>query len=596
MIYVGTINFGALNKIEENLPSSIETFIEGQSTLTKKGCLTICCGKISQEQDLDTVLENNHSLLIGQVFDKENSSSLESDQFHALGYLEKNFILEKLWGKYVCLQSDNYHDEFEVILDSTGQLPFFYRRFSDGSLLFSSNIEFIYRSLFEKPSFNWNYLCSYLIYSDSSSIETPFENIYELPPACKLNITKNSLKTFPFWDPVHSSLQPSQKNAVEILNSTLKPLIKPYKNICISLSGGLDSSSLTYCLKSLAENNQNLIAFNYFHSQIKSSNELFHARKVCQDTQIELVEIDASDSLPFDPPKREILLKANKPFPGLTSLRWVEVIENHVSSLKGSSIFMSGHGSDHIFMRPPSKKAAADYFIEKGLKGFKNELKEVTHFYRDSFSFLLKENIKDITSFYFGKDREKRSLQTVSKNLPPWINPLVFHNISFDHMHPIYHYLPKEILPGKYDQIDALYEGLASIHIEVLNQANPTCYPFLCQPVVEFALSFPTYNLFKEGYDRYPLRSAIDEAFKAEVAWRQDKSQTTGLFQLGVKRNISDILDLCLEGEFVKQGFIHKERLYEEIKLISNGSTQHMWPFTHLVSAEIFLKSWGHLS
>ena len=55
---------------------------------------------------------------------------------------------------------------------------------------------------------------------------------------------------------------------------------------------------------------QTLNALNYFHSQVKSSNELVHARKVCEETGIELIEIDASNSLPFDPSTTKQPLKA----------------------------------------------------------------------------------------------------------------------------------------------------------------------------------------------------------------------------------------------------------------------------------------------
>ena len=93
------------------------------------------------------------------------------------------------------------------------------------------------------------------------------------------------------------------------------------------------------------------------------------------------------------------------------------------------------------------------------------------------------------------------------------------------------------------------------------NQIDPTYYPFLYEPVVEFALSFPTYELFDKGYDRYPLRKAVSEIFKTDTVWRRDKSQTTGLFQLGIKQNLDHVLDICLKGHFVKQGLIDKEGL-----------------------------------
>ena len=189
----------------------------------------------------------------------------------------------------------------------------------------------------------------------------------------------------------------------------------------------------------------------------------------------------------------------------------------------------------------------------------------------------------------------KRQPKNTQDEIPGWIKQALHQQTSSDFVHPIYETLSKKILPGKYDQVDALYEGFASIHVEI-NPIVPTCYPYLYEPVIDFALSFPTYDLFKKGYDRYPLRKAVSGRFKTNTVWRSDKSETTGIIQLGVKKNLEHVLELCLEGQFVKQGFIDKEELHQTILLISNGGIEHLWPFIHLASAEIFLNTWKEKS
>lgn len=74
--------------------------------------------------------------------------------------------------------------------------------------------------------------------------------------------------------------------------------------------------------------------------------------------------------------------------------------------------------------------------------------------------------------------------------------------------------------------------------------------------------------------------------------WRRDKSETTGIFQLGIKKNLEHVLTICLEGQFVKKGFIDREGLHKTIMLISSGDIKHLWPLTHLASLEIFLELW----
>lgn len=591
MIYAGFLNFSSLPAQEEILTEAVGFFTQTPPVVLSKNSLVLCYGKLSNIQDKDDLWENNSSILMGRVFDKEHSCALGKETFKGQSLLNTTAFLNKVWGKYVYINVDQ--KEFEIVLDSTGQLPFFYYPFPDGAILFSSDIEVIFKVLNQKPEYNWEYLCSYLIHSNSSAIQTPFENVFELPPACSLKITKNERKTVPFWNPLHSykNQELQAKDAVSILQNTLRPWIEPYKNICVSLSGGLDSSALVYCLKDIVAKSQSLTALNYFHSQVKSSNELIHAQKVCQETGIELIEVDASNSLPFDPSFDIQPLKPNKPFPGLVSLRWVETMFEHLPTHE-SSTFISGHGSDHIFMRPPSKKSTADYLLEKGFKGYKGQLTSVAQFYRNPLYSILRENAASLCAHVLSRPNKKRNLKKPIDETPPWIKQEALQKASQDFVHPIYAQLPKQILPGKYDQIDAVYEGLASIHVEMMNQADPTYYPFLCEPVVDFALSFPTYELFDKGYDRYPLRKSVNETFKTDTVWRRDKSQTTGLFQLGIKRNLEYVLDLCLEGHFAKKGMIDKEGLQNTITLIGNGDIKYMWPFMHLASIEIFLRYW----
>jgi len=593
MIYAGIMHFRDKFDVASYLMPVLERYTQSPPLCIKKESFTLCCGKISDLQDKDEIWENNSACLIGRVFNKKTEFSLQQQDFKKLLKHGAETLFKDVWGKSIFLQTQREEKAFTVIIDPTGQLPFFYYIFPEGDILFSSNVDIIFKILKKQPDFNWTYLCSYFVYGNSSAIQTPFKDIYELPPGCSLHITPQDQVTKTFWNPLcsYDPSKPRKKDAVDVLQATLKPWVEPYQAICVSLSGGLDSSSLVYCLKDLVRSDQTLLAVNYFHSTIKSSNELVHARQVCKETGIDLMEIDISKRLPFDLIDDDyLLLKPNKPFPGLVSLKWIQYIMNHVPS-DTSSTFLSGHGSDHIFMRPPSKNCVSDYIIEKGVHGVKQPLNDITTFYRDALFSLLKDNAKSLSSYHLGMRRDKRHPKNTQDKRTPWEKHATRDQSSTSFVHPIYAALPRRVLPGKYAQIDAFYEGIASIHME-LNPLIPTGYPYLYEPVVDFALSHPTYDLFKEGHDRYPLRKAVSDRFKTDTVWRRDKSQTTGVLQLGIKKNLDSILALCGEGQFVKNGFVDKEKLQETIKLISNGDTNYMWPFTHLVSAELFLQQW----
>jgi len=600
MIYVGLISFNNSCHQDYKLQSALELYTHAISTVITKDALTLCYGKLANNKnDMDQVWENANSVLMGRVFVKNSNESFTENDFKNAASFDAQNLFEKIWGKYIYISGNKAQSYYEISIDTTGALNFYYHILPNKDILFASDIEIIFKVLNQTPEYNWEYICSYLLYGSSCSTATPFADIYELSPGCCLKITQNKTITEPIFYPLapyNNAGAYKDRDVVDIMQDTLKSLIEPYDNICVSLSGGLDSSALVYCLNSITKKDQILSAQHYFHSNIKSSNELFYARKVCDETGIQLTEVDISYPLPFSPNSKIPVLNPNKPSSALITSELSERISSYLPS-DGSCIFLSGHGSDHIFQRPPSKKSVSDYFLERGLKGLKEKIDEVSHFYRDPFLSILKNNSVSLFNYFLYKRSKKRHAGDLEdkKLTPKWFKEKLLKTVVFDFKHPIYENLPARVLPGKYEQIDAFYEGIASMNSEI-NPLNPTCHPFLCEPIVNFALSIPSYELFNKRFDRYPLRNSISNRFNTETVWRRDKGQTTGVFQIGIKQNLNYVLNICLEGELVKQGFIDKDELYKTILLISSGGMNDMWPFTNLASVEMFMNYWKNSS
>jgi len=593
MIHLGLWSVRNISDKIHELTSILKQYTGEEPSFTAKNNFALTYGKLYPQQDMDQIWESDSTVLIGRIFDKERHTTVKQKEFRQYSQDLKQDLTRKVWGKYVYWLVDNTN-KLEVMVDPTGQLPCFYYTLPNGDLLFASHIDLINQCLSYNLHYNWSYLCSYLFYGSSSAIQTPFEGVQEIPPGCVLTTTQSNLEIRSFWNPfaTYVDISPPSGNAVDALQSVLKPVIEPYQNVCVSLSGGLDSSALVYCLSEIKRSDQKLTALNYFHSEVNSSNELHYARKVCEEVGIELIEVDTSKILPFDTYCEDRRLKLNKPFSGCISLVSINQLQGYLPA-DGSCILLNGHGSDHIFMMPPTQMSIADYLLTtQGTQGLGSKIKDITRFYRDSLTPVLTQNMVSLVRYLFAQKPDKRGSRSSQDKPPRWLTKKVYQHTTAKFAHPVYRDVPSRILPGKYKQIDALYEGLASIHANADNH-NPEYYPFFCEPVVEFAFSFATYNLFQNGYDRYPLRQAVSSHFHTDTVWRRDKGETTGILQLGVKKNIDYVMELCLEGELVKQGFIYKEGLRQTILLISNGDNNDLWPFIQLASIEIFLKIWS---
>lgn len=593
MIYLGLWSVRDISDKMYELKSILKQYtVDEEPSFTAKNNFVLVYGKLYPKQDMDQIWKDDSTVLIGRIFNKELNTTVELKEFRQYSQDLKQDLTKKVWGKYVYWLMDNTN-KLEIMVDPTGQLPCFYYTLVNGDLLFASHIDLINQCLSSNLDYNWSYLCSYLLYGNSSVIKTPFKGVEEVPPGCALTVTQSNREIRAFWNPfaTYVGIPSTSGNAVDALQSVLKPVIEPYQNVCVSLSGGLDSSALVYCLSEIKRPNQKLTALNYFHSEIDSSNELYYARKVCEEVGIDLIEVDTSKVLPFDTYCEDQLLKLNKPFAGCVGLASSNRCQCYLPA-DGSCVLLSGHGSDHIFMMPPTQMSIADYLLTQGTQGLVGKIKEITHFYRDSLTPVLIQNMMSLNRYLFAKKYDKRGSKSSQDKPPHWLTKKVHQYTTVKFAHPVYRELPSRILPGKYEQIDALYEGLASIHTNV-DIHNSVYYPFFCEPVAEFAFSFATYNLFKNGYDRYPLRQAVSSHFHTDTVWRRDKGETTGILQLGVKKNIDYVTKLCLEGELVKRGFIHKEGLSKTISLISNGDNNELWPFLQLASIEIFLRMWS---
>jgi asparagine synthase (glutamine-hydrolysing) len=541
--------------------------------------LTLFKGK-SGLNDQDIMLNHDNSILIGRVFDKKHSEPVHQG---ILRSLDKEKLVSDYWGKYLYFSHSGEASSISIVRDPTGQLPLFYCTHPNGAVLFSSELSIINDFLPERPSINWSYMASHLLHGIQNSTQTAFEDIYELPPGYVLTCKNGSVEIDVAWNP-SDYIQPKPINndsLIDVLEKSLRSWHHTYDTLHVSYSGGLDSTALLYGIDRTKSNKQRINAINFHHPEVKSSNELPYAQAVCDDLGIELTKLNMAENLPFSPTRKPILLKPNKPFPALTHLKMIEAINGIVNETP-SSLFISGQGGDHIFMAPPPKTLFVDYIKDKGLRGSKTQLDALTKYYRTTYYQILKCNILKL----FQQKVRRKSLLPY-QNKATWFTRELCTLGKQPFSHPILKQLPTQLLPGKLEHITAIDNAFASISVEMKDH-NPTCTPLLYQPVVEHALSMPTYKLLDQGYDRYPFRDAISKAYKTNHVWRRSKGETSGILQLGMRANMKYLRELCLEGHFARHGLIHKKTLEAHLNRVASGEVIDIWSLMYIISSELF--------
>ena len=592
---------GVFNQITENtfrkLDSIVGNKICGDRVYFKNDFVNIVVGKTSSSVDQGSILNLESVLLIGKVFSKNSYEAITKEDIEQQPEISNQLFLKKYWGNYIYVK---VKDKVVTILrDPVGQLPLFYTKLDSGEFLFSSDIETLVNMMKTRPGFNWKYFSSYVVHTFITTEQTAFDGIYELPHGCQ--ISYHSINGFMecsiVWNPLdylqgYKGAENAMDDIINITSNVIESWTRSADVISLDFSGGTDSTSILFLLNKIFGKKKEIKLINMFHPNVSSSDERKYARATATALGLDLIEFDYSESLPYDPVHKITKFKPNWPTSILSYLK----INNDISSLlEGSKnvIYTSGHGGDHIFMCPPPVTSLCDYLIEQGTKGLNTKSMELYAIFREPLFSMAYSMLNGFISYYLRSQYTPYAINKI-KNAP-WFNKEIFLLEKEMRYHPFFY---KEnttrTLPGKLWLIESIYSGLSTMKTDIRdNGTNPIFFPLFSQPLLELVLSIPTYESYQDGYNRYLFRKAISDTFKTSAVWRKDKGETSGISQRGLKRNEKLILDLCLDGNIVKQGLINKEKLYAGILGIMNGQTKYQWGVTDLICAEIFMNYWG---
>lgn len=594
---------GIFNQVNENtfetLASITSNRISNKTTYFKNNFVNVIAGETSRSAGQGNIISLENALLIGKVFSKNDNKTITEKDLEQQLYFSNQMFVKKYWGNYLYIK---IKDRLAIILrDPVGQFPLFYTKLASGEILFSSEIEILSNMMKKIPGFNWKYFTSYLLHSSITTEQTAFSDIYELPHGCQIsfNSSNNSIERTIVWNPLdyihdYKGSEYAKSKIIDITVNVIKNWTKNTKILSLEFSGGTDSTGLLFLLKKIANQDQKIELVNFFDAEVASSDERKYARQTAKNLSLDLIEFDLSLRLPFDAYTYTTSdFKPNWPTSQLCMLKLIQDIEFLHRNNK-NVLYISGQGGDHVFMCPPPIGSLCDYLIEKGKKGFDIKLKEISMMFRKPLFPILQEIVKGMI-LYKTCTRYSQSVYRIDKEKKaPWFNKELYLLEKQVHYHPFfYEEKTTQIAPGKFNLIETIYSGLSTIKTDIRDHGtNPVFYPLCSQPLLELILSIPTYETYKDGYDRYLFRRAISDTFNTNVVWRKDKGETTGNMQRGLKKHKEYLLDLCLNGNLVKMNLINREKLQDSILAVMYGQIDYQWQVINTICAEIFMNYW----
>ena len=364
-----------------------------QISLYETQYCSLATGYKPQEQSLEVVSTNPMSglVLLGRIHTFNELSGKPTcksivdyivDSKDLILSSKGRWLANNVWGNYIIVLVDDKKRRVWIFRDPTGLASLFYIKTED-FIIFASQLSALTAAVQETLKLDYEFLSSYVIWGSHTTPRTPLQGVRELEPGNMMEISMSGARTDLFWNPTHY-IDVSQANKTmigvslgEILQNILAICIKGTKGVYLDLSGGIDSSALLASLANPKRTNSiNLIAATVYHPSIASASELNYAREVANSLNMDLVELNGEDYLPFS----ELFnLKRHRKWDRPSAqLLQLSLHEKHAATARQfrCDSYINGFGGDQLFQaKTGSPIYLCDYVTPRKLKKLLYELR-----------------------------------------------------------------------------------------------------------------------------------------------------------------------------------------------------------------------------
>jgi asparagine synthase (glutamine-hydrolysing) len=420
--------------------------------------------------------------------------------------------LEKFNGMFALVIYDRVSGEVFMARDRYGIKPFYYYQDND-KLIFASEIKSILPLLKEKKP-NDPVIYDYLLFNRTDhTTETFFKDIQKLQHGSVIQISGNEVKIKRWYD-VRERIEQNKylptKDYKELLKEAIKLRLRADVPVGVSLSGGIDSSTIVALLiKEYGLDELNTFSAVYGGHEPTDESKFIH---MLNDT-VKNMHFTKPDADSFFNDFDRFIEAHNEPVPNTgpyVQYKVMELASKHVT------VLLDGQGADeqlagyHYFF--------GSYFVEL-FRQFRwlKLLSEVFHQYRIHRSL---NAIKYFSYYLLPSAYQKR----ISNNRYPSINKDFFSRYNDVNRLNQMLYNPKSLNESLLQHFEYKLEHL--LHWEDLNSMHfsiESRVPFLDYRLVEATLSTPSSQKINKGQTKQILRAAVKDIVPDGITYRKDK-------------------------------------------------------------------------
>lgn len=451
--------------------------------------------------------------------------------------------VKKFNGMWAFCIYDEREKQLFLSRDRFGKKPLYYY-YKDNKLIFSSEIKSILIHNIER-NINKESLNEFFTYRFASKDKTILENIFNLYPAHNMifDLKTNKIVSYKkFYDikleKQKISLEKAKVYILNLIEDSVKKRMIADVPVASFLSGGIDSSIITYFAKKY---NPNL---NTFSIGFDTINELSFAKIVANYLKTNHKEfmINKDNVLDY---MEDMIYHMDEPIGADPGFLPIFVLSKEVA--KYNKVVLSGDGADEVFIGYDRYKL---FYYGRILKHFaffdlKNEIYKRLKSMRNKPDF---ESFIEIGRVFEKEELSKMNLDTrTDKNT--WNSNIAPNILTKAQIFDIKTLLPKDLFM-KADKMSSAFG---------IEQRTP----FMDYRVVEFGLSLPLKYKLKGWNEKYILKNIAKDILPDKI-WKRRKHGFNVPIDYWFTNVFADKLKKLLDKN--KHGLYDKEYIYELLK------------------------------
>ena len=524
-------------------------------------------------------LANNSGVLLGSVFKRH--SDISSDSADSPAVFDSAATREVMasagrslvtgyWGDYVAFLADGVSSTKRVIKDPTGNLPCFVTSWRDVIVFFSCLSDLIDLKLM-RFSVNWDYVAQRVGSGGYDSRVNPLNEVSQLHrgQCLEINTVQSARQVRKlYWNPTIFS---DAANAIDdvgsatcalraSVRSATHTMAASHNGILVRLSGGLDSSIVSGCLRD-ARTRTRVTSYTYFIPEGRSDERRW-ARMAADHA--------GSDHL------EQALNPANTRLESLRELRptvtpvWAYAhalrggMENRIAQSHPYTAVFCGDGGDSGFGGDCISLAVYDFLRLRGIS--RGVIKLASQVALRTNSLVWRVLASSLRRSWFGSSMSDYRVKLLVGAALAGVHVRGTALRSSQFPHPWFEaceHVPWHVI-GRLGNL----MGTPELYNPFLPASAFSPYvaaPLYAQPVVELILRIPIFVHFYRGHERGLARAAFQQEVPPPILRRQWKDRAPGAFEDLVRRNRAFLYETLLEGALCRERILDSEAIRDAL-------------------------------